>query len=222
MLLLTLIWLAFLDSINPTCIALAIFLLFYNSVVASSAYTSGVFIIIWLQGIAFYLGAQTLLSRILSWQNIPYANWLISIIGIAITCYGLSLWKSRYQPLSKKKLQVSSGTKYTNFVKYLILGISATIVELPSSFFQVIAAANVQQAGVNNIAALLYFFVYAVIYVLPLIGLIAAYAWQSEFIKSWLSGRLNSIYVRLNIAVSLTMVALGILLFIIGVRLSFR
>jgi cytochrome c biogenesis protein CcdA len=222
MLLLILIWLAFLDSINPTSISVAIFLCFYNGVVASSFYTSGVFVTTWIQGILFYLGAQTLLPHIPSWRNIPYANWILSIIGIAVILYGLSFWKKKYQPPSKSKLQLSSDAKYTNFMKYIILGIGITTVELPSAFFLIIAAAKVQQVGVNNITALLYFFVYAVIYVLPMIGLIAAYAWQTERIKSWLSGRFNSIYIKLNIVLSFTMVALGIFILTIGVCLSFR
>lgn len=219
MLLITLILLAVVDSINPSIIAVAILVIFYNGAWSSWAYISGVFLTTWIQGMAFYFCAENLLYHALSWQDIPYANWLLTITGIGVIFYGLNFWKHRYKTPREQKWQLSSSPRYSNFIKYLMLGSAITLADMPAAFLLVIAAVKLQQADVNSVVAMLYICVYAIIYVFPIIALTAIGTLQQERMRSWLSGRFNSIYVRLNIALSVTMVALGIFILAKGISM---
>lgn len=219
MLLLTLIWLAIIDSINPTTIAIAILIIFSNASWFGWVYTSGVLLTTWIQGITFYLGAKNLLYYLLNWQNIAYTKWLLIITGIGVFLYGLNLWNYRYKTPKEHNFKISSSRKYSNFIKYLILGSITTFADMPTAFLLIIATVKLQEADVNSVVAILYLFVYAIIYVFPIIVLIALYTLQQERMKMWLGGRLKSIYARLNIALSVIMVALGIFIFAKGISM---
>jgi cytochrome c biogenesis protein CcdA len=218
MLTLTVVSLAIVDSINPTIIAGSILLILYRGAWAGWAYIIGVLLTTWFQGIALYFGASHLLHQIL-WLNIPHAQWILIVVGLGVIAYGLHCWKHRYNTPGNKKWRSPSSVKYTSYIKDIILGSATTLAETPTALFLVIAALEVQQAGVNAFVALLYFCLYAALYTLPVVALTGIAAWQEKRLKSWFSGRLNSIYIRLNIGFSIAMVALGILIFATGLSL---
>ena len=217
MLILTILGLALIDSINPTPIAVAILILLYRGAWGVWAYIYGIFLATLAQSFVLYFGLSKLLD-IISGNNLLNSGWVLIVIGGGLSIYGLSRWQQRYEVPNRKKWTPLSSFSYTNHIKCMVLGIAMTLAETPGAFLLIFAVIEVKKIGMNAIFLLLYFALYAVIYTLPIIILNVAAIWQKKRLEIWLNRRLKSLYIRLNIGINLSLIALGIFLFVIGVR----
>lgn len=217
MLTLTIFWLAIIDSINPTIIAIAIVLLIYKGIRAIRVYTISVFATTLIQAFALYFGLDELLKQT-SWQNLSAGGWLLILVGGGIIVYGLNSWKHRHEIPNTKKWQSVSSLEHISYIKYIIIACATTLVETPTAFLLFIAVLEVQNFSVNPIFALLYFCLYSLIYTLPVIVITVISTWQEKQLKKWLSSRINMIYIRMNIVLSLSLIALGLFILATGIR----
>ncbi len=80
----------------------------------------------------------------------------------------------------------------------------------PGAFLLIFAVIEVKKMPVNLMFMLFYLMLYALIYTLPIIALNLAAIWQERRLKIWLSRRKNWLYIRLNILLSLSLLALGV------------
>ncbi len=217
MLTLTIVWLALIDSINPTIIAITFVLLLYRGVRAIWAYTFSVFATTVFQAFALYFGLDKLLKQT-SWDNLFLGGWILIIVGGGILVYGLNSWKNRHQMPNMKKWHSVSSLGRFSYIKYIIVGCATTLVETPTAFLLFIAVLEVQKFNVNPIFTTFYFCLYSLVYTLPVILITVISTWQEKQLKKWLISRINMIYIRMNIFLSLSLIALGIVIFATGIR----
>ncbi|AFY54603.1 Protein of unknown function (DUF2910) [Rivularia sp. PCC 7116] len=217
MLTLKIFWLAIIDSVNPTIIAIAIVLLICRGVRAIRAYTISVFATTVVQAFTVYFGLDKLLHQI-SWQNIFGGEWLLMLLGLGIIFYGLNGWKYRHEMPNTQKWHLSaSSPQRINYIKYIIIAGATTLLETPTAFLLFIAVLEVQKSSANLIFASLYFCLYSFVYTLPIILITLLSIWQEKQLKIWLSSKLNNIFIGVNILFCLSLIAIGIFIFATGV-----
>lgn len=217
MLTLTILWLAIVDSINPTLIAITVILIIYQNTKNVLAYIFGVFITTIIQQLTLYFGLDKLLNKTL-WHTV-LNGWLLAFIGASLIVYGLYFWQNRYNTPNLEKWDSLSSFSFSNHIKYIIFGCATTIVETPTAFLLVFAVVEVQKLSTNIIWTLIYFCLYAVFYILPLIIITIISIWYKNKFKKWLTTHLNWIFIRLNICLSLSLLAIGAFVLATGIKL---
>ncbi|WP_228009451.1 GAP family protein [Microcystis aeruginosa] len=215
MITLTIISLALIDSINPPEIAIAIAILLYKGIGEVWGFIHGIFLTIFAQLLFLYFGLGKLLDLI-SKNNLFNPSWTLILLGIGITTYGYYLWQHRYQIPKIKKSSSLSVFNYTSYLKFFCLGSATILAESPGAFLLIFAVIEVKKIPVNLMFVLFYLMLYALIYTLPIIALNFAAIWQERRLKIWLSRRKNWIYIRLNILLSLSLLALGVFCLALG------
>lgn len=213
---LTIFWLALIDSMNPTIIAITIALILYKNTWGVWGFIHGVFLTTLFQLLLLYLGLSRLLN-ITSNKNSHNVHWFLILIGLGMLLYGWYLWQHRYHVPTVHTLKNFSSFNYTNYLKFILLGSVTTWAEAPTAFLLILAVVELKKLQIDPIFTLLYFILYALIYTLPIIALNITAIWQEKRLKIWLSKRLNWLYIRLNIVISLSVLALGIFCLAIGV-----
>lgn len=217
MLILTIIWLAIVDSINPTLIAINVILIISQNTKNVLAYIFGVFVTTIMQQLTLYFGLDKLLNKTL-WHTV-LNGWLLAFIGASLIVYGLYFWRNRYNTPNLEKWDSLSSFSFSNHIKYIIFGCATTIAETPTAFLLVFAVVEVQKLSTNIIWTLIYFCVYAVFYILPLILITIISIWYKNKFKKWLTTQLNLIFIRLNICLSLSLLAIGAFVLATGIKL---
>jgi cytochrome c biogenesis protein CcdA len=216
MMILTILWLALIDSINPHEIALAITILLYTGAKGVWGFIHGVFLTTLAQLLFLYFGMIKLLELI-SDKNLPHVSGILILIGIAITAYGWHLWQHRFKIPTVATEKIVSSFNYSSYLKFFLLGSFTILAGTPGSFLLVFAVIEVKKLEVSTIFVLVYFGLYALIYTLPMIALNLAAIWQEKRLKRWLNCRLNWFYLRLNMVISLSLIVLGIVCFVMGI-----
>lgn len=217
MLTLTILWLAFIDSINPTPIAIAILIFLYRGTRGVWAYVYGIFLTTLVQSFVFYFGLSEL-QEIISRQHLSSVNWgwLLILVGGMVSAYGLYRWCHRKEIPNLRRWDSLPPLDYANRLKFLAFGSATTLAETPGAFLLILAIIEIRKLATPFVFLPFYLGLYATIYTLPIIALNFAAIWQERRLKIWLSRRKNWIYIRLNILLSLSLLALGVFCLALG------
>ncbi|MDY7047305.1 MAG: GAP family protein [Microcystis panniformis WG22] len=217
MLTLTILWLAFIDSINPTPIAIAILIFLYRGTGGVWAYVYGIFLTTLVQSFVFYFGLSGL-QEIISRQHLSSVNWgwLLILVGGMVSAYGLYRWCHRKEIPNLRRWDSLPPLDYANRLKFLAFGSATTLAETPGAFLLILAIIEIRKLATPFVFLPFYLGLYATIYTLPIIALNFAAIWQERRLKIWLSRRKNWIYIRLNILLSLSLLALGVFCLALG------
>lgn len=177
---------ALLDSINPCVIGVLLVMLTVllktgdkrKVLINGIAYTAGVFL-------TYLVGGLTLLSVFNAVRAITFiAQWLYAIVGIFVILAGLLeikdyFWYGRWFTLSIPKRFVSYveqkvETTHTSIYAAVFFGFIITLVELPCTGAPYLAVlAKMSQDGLSFITGLPLLLLYNLVFVLPLIVIIA-------------------------------------------------
>jgi len=217
MLTLTILWLAFIDSINPTPIAIAILIFLYRGTRGVWAYVYGIFLTTLVQSFVFYFGLSEL-QEIISRQHLSSVNWgwLLILVGGMVSAYGLYRWCHRKEIPNLRRWDSLPPLDYANRLKFLAFGSATTLAETPGAFLMILAIIEIRKLATPFVFLPFYLGLYATIYTLPIVALNFAAIWQERRLKIWLSRRKNWIYIRLNILLSLSLLALGVFCLALG------
>ncbi|MEI6331171.1 MAG: GAP family protein [Pseudanabaena sp. ELA645] len=169
----SLIAIAALDSLNPSAIALQVYLLGTPTPIPRSiAFVIGIFSAYWTSGLLAVLGLDRLIQTVIVNSGFSLSTPLFYIIqfltGIILLIVGVTLRiPTQSEPVkAPKKL---------NFARAFLLGMSVTILELPTALpyfaaIEQIVRANLDLFSIASILAL-----YNLIFVLPPIALVVIY-----------------------------------------------
>lgn len=169
----SLIAIAALDSLNPSAIALQVYLLGTPKPIPRSiAFVIGIFSAYWTSGLLAVLGLDRLIQTVIVNSGFSLSTPLFYIIqfltGIILLIVGVTLRiPTQSEPVkAPKKL---------NFARAFLLGMSVTILELPTALpyfaaIEQIVRANLDLFSIASILAL-----YNLIFVLPPIALVVIY-----------------------------------------------
>ncbi|CCI01236.1 GAP family protein [Microcystis aeruginosa] len=219
MLTLTILWLAFIDSINPTPIAIAILIFLYRGTRGVWAYVYGIFLTTLVQSFVFYFGLSEL-QEIISRQHLSSVNWgwLLILVGGMVSAYGLYRWCHRKEIPNLRRWDSLPPLDYANRLKFLAFGSATTLAETPGAFLLILAIIEIRKLATPFVFLPFYLGLYATIYTLPIILLNLAGIWQKKPLETWLSRHFKLLYLILNITISLSLIAFGVFFLTMGVK----
>ncbi len=156
--------LALVDSINPSALGIALFLLLSGKSPTAKVlvYMAGVFLSYFVVGILLMLGLESILAYLQS--STAYA--LQGVIGLVLLLYGIfapSEVKEKEQP------------KAQSLPALFLLGVSVTVLEFSTALPYLAAIGLLTSANLSITQWLPILFIYNVIFVLPPLGLLVAY-----------------------------------------------
>ena len=164
---------AALDSLNPSAIALQVYLLGTPKPIPRSiAFVIGIFIAYWTSGLLAVLGLDRLIQTVIVNSGFSLSTPLFYIIqfltGIILLIVGVTL------RIPTQSEPVKAPQKL-NLARTFLLGMSVTILELPTALpyfaaIEQIVRANLDLFSIASILAL-----YNLIFVLPPIALVVIY-----------------------------------------------
>lgn len=165
------------DSMNPSTIAPGLYL-------ASGRcprrdvlqFTLGVFGIYMLGGILLVLGPGEALLALLPHPSATTRYILETIAGVVVLVGAGIVWFARERLGRRRTKAADSGRLAGRYRSPAVLGVTITIVELPTAFpyFAVIAA--IVGSGVGLVQRILALVIYNVCFVLPLLGILVMLA----------------------------------------------
>lgn len=162
--------LALLDSINPSALLATLYLLLrggpYTSKVLS--YVSGVFASYFLFGVLLLFGLDALWGAIES----PVAYAIQGVAGAALLLYGVLAPSKPKERDGEARVRLPGSQRTAAMVT---LGVSITVLELPTALPYFAAIAIMSESDTTAVQWLPVLVVYNVIFVLPPLGLLAAY-----------------------------------------------
>jgi cytochrome c biogenesis protein CcdA len=169
----SLVAIAALDSLNPTAVALQIYLLGTPQPVARSiAFILGVFLAYWTAGLSLVLGLGQLLSTVISAIDFAkyevYLYGLQLLLGIVLLVVGFTLKSSTEPDRNKIPKKLTAGRTF-------LLGLAVTIWEFPTALPYLAALEQISRAKLDPVAIMSVLGIYNSIFVLPLIILLGIY-----------------------------------------------
>lgn len=203
---------AALDSLNPSAIALQVYLLGTTKPIPRSlAFVIGIFLAYWTSGLLAVLGLNQFIQPVIANSGFSLSTPLLYtiqlLIGIILLVVGITL---RIPPQTKP---VKVPTKLT-LARTFLLGMSVTVLELPTALpyfaaIEQIARANLDLLSIASILAL-----YNLIFVLPPIALVVLYLLfhRQSFVLSLLQRINRSIAIYSPHILRFVLLGLGIFL----------
>jgi cytochrome c biogenesis protein CcdA len=211
-LLLSLVAIAALDSLNPTAIALQIYLLSTPRPIARSiSFIVGVFLAYWAAGLLVILGLRKLMMTVITNPNFslsePHLYTIQFLIGLVLLITGFRLKSSNLADRKKrpKKLTID---------RTFFMGMAMTILEFPTALPYLAAIEQIAKAKLDLFTILNLLGLYNLVFVSPLIMLVIIYiVFQQQSAR--LLRRINrSIAIWSPQIIRALMLGLGILLII--------
>jgi cytochrome c biogenesis protein CcdA len=172
-LLVSLVAIAALDSLNPTAVALQIYLLSTHKPVARSiAFIIGVFLAYWTAGLTVILGASKLMATVIGDAGFslpePYIYTIQFLIGLALSIAGLKLKTSAPAGRGKRPKNLTLNRTF-------LLGMAMTILEFPTALPYLAAIEQIARAKLDLLTIMSILGLYNLVFVLPLIILVCIY-----------------------------------------------
>jgi cytochrome c biogenesis protein CcdA len=169
----SLIAIAALDSLNPSAIAMQVYLLgTINPILRSIAYITGIFFAYWTSGLLAVLGLNRLIQTVFVKSGFSLSTPLFYKIqfltGLMLLVVGITLRISP-QPEPVK------APKKLNLAKTFLLGMSVTILELPTALPYFAAIEQLARANLDLLSTMSILALYNLIFVLPPIALVVIY-----------------------------------------------
>jgi cytochrome c biogenesis protein CcdA len=172
-LLVSLVAIAALDSLNPTAVALQIYLLSTPKPIARSiAFTIGVFLAYWTAGLLVILGASKLMATVIGDAGFslpePHIYIIQFLIGLALSIVGFKLKTSAPKGRGKRPKNLTLNRTF-------LLGMAMTILEFPTALPYLAAIEQIARAKLDLLTIASILGLYNLIFILPLIILICIY-----------------------------------------------
>jgi cytochrome c biogenesis protein CcdA len=172
-LLVSLVAIAALDSLNPTAIALQIYLLSTPKPIARSiAFILGVFFAYWTTGILVILGLRSLIVTLIANANVyfpePHIYTIQFLIGLVLLIAGFS-FESSDQAAQENR------PKSLNLGRTFLLGMAMTILEFPTALPYLAAIEQVARANLDVFNIMGVLGLYNLVFVFPQIILLGIY-----------------------------------------------
>jgi cytochrome c biogenesis protein CcdA len=172
-LLLSLVAIAALDSLNPTAIALHIYLLSTHKPIGRSiSFIVGVFLAYWTSGLLVILGLRKLIMTVISNAEIslsePHLYTIQFLIGLALLIAGFRLNTSTSTDRAKRPKKLTSDRTF-------LLGMAMTVLEFPTALPYLAAIEQIARAKLDLFTIMSLLGLYNLIFVSPLIILVIIY-----------------------------------------------
>jgi len=169
----SLIAIAALDSLNPSAIALQVYLLGMTKPIPRSfAFVIGIFLAYWTSGLLAVLGLDRLIQTVIVNSGFSLSTPLFYIIqfltGIILLIVGVTL-RIPTQPEPVK------APKKLNLARAFLLGMSVTILVFPTALPYFAAIEQIVRANLDLLSTMSILALYNLIFVLPPIALIVIY-----------------------------------------------
>ena len=169
----SLIAIAALDSLNPSAIALQVYLLGTPKPIPRSiAFVIGIFFAYWTSGLLAVLGLDRLIQTVIVNSGFSLSTPLFYIIqfltGIILLIVGVTL------RITTQSEPVKAPQKL-NLAKTFLLGMSVTILEFPTALPYFAAIEQIVRANLDLLSTMSILALYNLIFVLPPIALIVIY-----------------------------------------------
>ena len=169
----SLIAIAAIDSLNPSAIALQVYLLGTPKPIPRSiAFVIGIFSAYWTSGLLAVLGLDRLIQTVIVNSGFSLSTPLFYIIqfltGIILLIVGIVL---RIPTQSEP----AKAPKKLNLARTFLLGMSVTILELPTALPYFAAIEQIVRANLDLLSNMSILALYNLIFVLPPIALVVIY-----------------------------------------------
>ena len=169
----SLIAIAVLDSLNPSAIALQVYLLGTTKPIPRSiAFVIGIFFAYGTSGLLAVLGLNELIQTVIVNSGFslstPLLNTIQLLIGVILLVVGITL----RIPTQSEPVKVT--TKLT-LARTFLLGMSVTILELPTALPYFAAIEQIARANLDLLSIMSILVLYNLIFVLPPIALVVIY-----------------------------------------------
>jgi cytochrome c biogenesis protein CcdA len=215
----SLIAIAAVDSLNPSAIALQIYLLSTPKPIARSiSYILGVFSAYWLAGMLTLLGLRGLIVTMIAKVDFRFSETRIYtlqfLLGIVLLIVGLRLKPSASENPGKRPQKLT-------LARTFLLGMSITILELPTALPYVAAIEQIARAKLDLLTITGFLGLYNLVFVFPQIILLSIYIiFQQQSVT--ILGQINrSIAIWSPKILRGLLLVLGILLMIDSIAYSF-
>ena len=172
-LLVSLVAIAALDSLNPTAVALQIYLLSIPKPIPRSiAFIAGVFLAYWTAGFLVILGASKLMATVVGDAGFslpePHIYTIQFLIGLALSIVGFRLNTSTPAGRGKRPKNLTLNRTF-------LLGMAMTILEFPTALPYLAAIEQIARAKLDLLTIMSILGLYNLVFVLPLIILVCIY-----------------------------------------------
>jgi cytochrome c biogenesis protein CcdA len=172
-LLVSLVAIAALDSLNPTAIALQIYLLSTPRPIARSiSFIFGVFLAYWAAGLLVILGLRQLMMTVIADTDFslpePYLYTIQFLIGFALLIAGCSFKTSTSADQEKRPKKLTMDRTF-------FMGMAMTILEFPTALPYLVAIEQIAKAKLDLFTIMSLLGLYNLVFVSPLIILVIIY-----------------------------------------------
>jgi cytochrome c biogenesis protein CcdA len=203
------------DSLNPSTIALALYLATGERAHARKRvfeFTVGVFAVYFVGGAAIALGPGQLLLSIVPHPS-HTARYVIEVVaGVAMLVAAALLWLHR-ERLAKRDPPELDPTGKGSWV----LGASITAVELPTAFPYFAAIAAIVGSGVGPVRQLTLVLLFNLCFVLPLLGIVAVLTFGGSRTDRLLATARDFLQKRWPVVLASLLLLAGIVVVVLGV-----
>jgi cytochrome c biogenesis protein CcdA len=211
-LLVSLVAIAALDSLNPTAIALQIYLLSTPKPIPRSiSFMVGVFLAYWTAGLSIVLGASKLMATVIGDVDFsvpePHIYTIQFLIGFVLSIAGFSLKTSTQTDREKRP-------KILTLNRTFLLGMTMTILEFPTALPYLAAIEQIARAKLDLLTIASILGLYNLVFILPLILLVWIYVLFHQQSATLLPRINRSIAIWSPKILRALLVGLGILLII--------
>jgi len=200
------------DSINPSTVAPALYIATAKDARGSVAsFTVGVFAISLIGGLALALGPGQLLF---SWIPHPSreSHHLIELaLGVVALALSAVLWRGR-EGLSRRISKSEAQSERASFA----LGAGIMVLELPTAFPYFAAIAAVVDSGANVLAQIGLIVLFNVVFILPLLGIVALRSLSGEAAERRLAALRDWLHRRAGVLLSALVFGVGVALLTFG------
>jgi cytochrome c biogenesis protein CcdA len=190
--------LALIDSLNPSALAVTIYLLSSSEryVARILVYVSGIVFVYFGVGVLLVLGLDAAVSTVGGYLHSSVSYVLQAVVGVVLLVYGL------FPPGGKNRKPKDHKPRSLRYPAVFVLGVVISLVEFSTAFPYLAAVGIISTSGLEAYQWLPILFVYNLIMIAPPLLLMAAYSlfggrirpalerfggrMQSEVRKSWL------------------------------------
>jgi cytochrome c biogenesis protein CcdA len=218
-LLISLVAVAALDSLNPTAIALQVYLLSTPKPIARSiTFILGVFLTYWTVGLFAILGLRTLVMSVISNANAslpePHVYTIQFLIGLALLIAGFSFESSPEADRGKRPKKLTLGRTF-------LLGMAVTLFDFPTALPYLAAIEQIARAKLDLFGIMGVLGMYNLVFVFPQIMLLGIYVLFHQQSAALLHRINRSIAIWVPKILRTLLLVLGTLLILDSIAYSF-
>jgi cytochrome c biogenesis protein CcdA len=164
------------DSLNPSTIGPALYLATGERARGRVAeFTLGVFVVYFIGGLAIALGPGQLILSLVPRPSHRVTHLIEIGVGVAMIGAAALLWRHRTQLARRDPPDLDPNTKSS-----LLLGVTITVVELPTAFPYFAAIAAIVGADVNPVKVTVLLLLFNACFLLPLLAIVATLTFAGD------------------------------------------